>query len=309
MNITLAFLLSALVAVAPLAAQPELPYRVVENWPQLPADFTPGAAMGVAVDQAGAIWFYNRGSHPVIQLDKNGKVLQAWKEDVKKSNHATSAHGMRIGPDGGLWLVGRETNTVRKFSPDGRALIVIGGFSGRTGNNDARYAFNRPTAPAFDSKGNVYVADGYGNTRVVKYSPAGAYITHWGGKGTADGQFNLVHDVTVDSKDRIYVADRGNKRVQVFDVKGAFLAKWENIGVPWGLTYDARENVIFMCDGDNGRVSKLNLEGKLLGALGSDGEAPGQFHQAHAIAVDAEGSIYVGETVNARLQKFVRSRD
>ncbi len=264
--------------------------------------------MAVAVDQAGHIWLYNRGSHPVIEFSKEGKVLEAWKENPKVTLHAASAHGLGVGPDGGLWLVDREANTVWKFSQQGRAEVVIGTFAGRAGNNRSPYAFNRPTGVAFDSQGNVYVSDGYKNARVAKYTPAGKFLSCWGEPGTGDGQFNLVHDVTIDSQDRVYVADRGNKRVQVFDANGKLLAKWENIGVPWGLVYDRWRKVIWMCDGDNGRVSKLSLDGKVLGSFGSNGAGPGQFNQAHKIAVDAEGNLYVGETKNARLQKFAPQR-
>ena len=298
--------LASLISVSGLLAQKELPYKAVEGWAQLPADYKPGAGMATAVDADGDIWYYNRGSHAVIEFSKDGKVLRAWPEDPKRTTHATAAHGMAVGVDGALWLVGREANTIWKFSPEGRNLLTIGSFSSRQGDNSAKYAFDRPAAVAHDSAGNAYVADGYRNTRVAKYGPKGDYISHWGGKGTADGEFNLVHGVTVDGEDRIWVADRGNKRIQVFDTDGKLLWKRDGYGTPWALTYDAREKVIWMCDGDNGRVLKLALDGKVLGGFGSDGKAPGQLHQVHGIAVGADGAIYVAETVNQRIQKFVR---
>jgi len=174
------------------------------------------------------------------------------------------------------------------------------------GDNDAKYAFNRPAAVAFDSDGNVYIADGYKNTRVVKYSPSGEYIQHWGGPGDGKGEFNLVHGVTVDGKDRVIVADRGNKRIQVFTTFGKFLDMWEGLGTPWALTWDKKENVVWMVDGDAGRVLKLSMQGKVLGGFSSDGPAPGQLHQVHGVAVGSDGALYVAETVNQRIQKFVR---
>lgn len=299
-------LLVAVLLVAPLAAQPELAYRHVEGWPQWPADFTPGAGMAVAVDTGGNVWYYNRGSHPVIQFNPEGRVLQAWKEDPKLSNHAAAAHGMTVGADGGVWLVDRETNRIWKFSPEGRVLQAIGGFSGRQGDDSAKYAFNRPADAAHDSAGNTYIADGYQNTRVVKYGPRGDYITHWGGPGAERGKFKLVHGVAVGPQDRVYVADRGNNRIQVFDSDGRFMTLWEGFGTPWALTYDKRENVVWTCDGDAGRVLKLSLEGQVLGGFASDGPAAGQLHQAHGIAVGADGAIYVAETRNNRVQKFVK---
>ncbi len=306
MSRALTVLLLFVLCTVPVSAQPELPYKAIEGWPQMPNGYKPGAGMATAVDSGGHIWYYNRGSHPVIEFSKDGEVVQAWPEDPKRTTHATAAHGMAIGPDGSVWLVGREANTVWKFSLEGRNLLTIGSFSSQQGDNDARYAFDRPAAVAHDSSGNAYVADGYRNTRVAKYGPTGDYVTHWGGAGTGNGQFNLVHGVTVDGEDRVWVADRGNKRIQVFDTDGKFLRMHEGFGTPWALTYDAREKVIWMCDGDNGRVLKVSLDGKVLGGFGSDGKAPGRLHQVHGIAVDAEGSIYVAETVNQRIQKFVR---
>jgi DNA-binding beta-propeller fold protein YncE len=306
MTIRIILLLS--ISLLPLLAQPELAFKPVKDWGTLPADYVSGAGMAVAVAVDGSVWYYTRGSHPVIQFTNDGHLLQAWKENKELSNHQGAAHGMGIGPDGGVWLVDRETHTIFKFSKSGRTLLTIGSFAAKQGTDDTPYAFNRPAGVAFDSQGNVYIADGYLNTRVAKYRPNGDYITHWGGKGDAPGQFNLVHGLTIDDRDRVYVADRGNKRVQVFNKDGKFLAKWDGLGTPWNLTYDYREKVIWMCDGDLGRVQKLSLDGKVLGGFGSEGEAPGQLRQVHSLAVDAEGAIYTAETVNQRIQKFALSR-
>ncbi|MDA0348744.1 MAG: peptidyl-alpha-hydroxyglycine alpha-amidating lyase family protein [Verrucomicrobia bacterium] len=296
------------ISVLPLLAQPELAYKPVKGWGTLPADYVTGAGMAVSVAGDGSIWYYTRSALPVMQFTKKGKLLQAWPEDIALSNHQGAAHGMGIGPDGGVWLVDRETHTIFKFSKEGRTLLTIGSFGAKQGTDDTHYAFNRPAGVAFDSQGNAYVADGYKNTRVAKYSPDGDYITHWGGQGDAPGLFNLVHGLTLDDRDRIYVADRGNKRIQVFDKNGKFLAKWDGLGTPWNVAFDLREKVIWMCDGDVGRVQKLSLKGKVLGGFGSSGQAPGQLHQVHSLAVDDEGAIYTAETVNQRIQKFVLSK-
>ena len=304
MRFAVILLLALAAAIAP--AQTELPYRHVDDWPQMPADYTPGAGMAVALDSDGNIWYYNRGSHPVIQFSPEGKVLQAWKEDPKLSTHAGAAHGMGVSADDGVWLVDRESNSIWKYSPEGRRLLTIGSFSGTQGDNNAKYAFDRPAAVTFDSNGNVYIADGYRNTRVAKYGPGGDYIAHWGGKGTANGQFNLVHGITADTGDKIYVADRGNKRLQVFDADGKFQDLWDGFGTPWALSYDAQDKAIWVVDGDVGRVLKFSTKGKLLGGFGSDGPAPGQLHQVHGVAVAQDGAVYVAETVNQRIQKFVK---
>jgi len=193
-----------------------------------------------------------------------------------------------------------------KFSPAGRVLMVIGNRQGTAGNNDSKDAFNEPTGLAFTPTGDFYVSDGYVNSRVIKFNKDGEYLTHWGKKGTADGEFNLAHDVCLDSRGRVYVADRSNQRVQIFDAGGKFLGKWTDVGAPWGLYYVARENAIYMCDGLNNRVVKLNLEGQILGVLGSYGKTAGKFDFAHHMTVDQDGSIYVAEIKNWRVQKFAR---
>ena len=130
----------------------------------------------------------------------------------------------------------------------------------------------------------------------------------WGQKGTGDGEFNLVHDVALDSSGRVYVADRTNQRVQIFDQNGKFLGKWTGIGAPWGLSYVKRENALYMCDGVNDRIVKLNTDGQILGVLGSHGKTAGKLDYPHNIAVDSSGTIYVAEIKNWRVQKFVKNQ-
>ena len=303
-------LLLSLLAIEPPAAtaQGELAYRVIEGWGEFPADYEPGAGMAVATDAQGAVWFYNRGSHPVIQFNADGSLIQAWKEDKERSLHQTAAHGMAIGPDGGVWLVDREANTLFKYSPTGRSLLTIGSFASRRGDNESRYAFNYPAGVAHDRAGRIYVADGYRNSRVAVYSAQGEYIVHWGGPGAEDGQFKLVHGIVLDGDGRVYAADRGNQRIQVFDTDGRHLATWTGLGTPWNVAYDRAGDSLWMCDGDLGRISKISLDGTVQGWFGSEGEAPGQLRQVHSIAIGSDGAIYAAETVNRRIQKFVPVR-
>jgi DNA-binding beta-propeller fold protein YncE len=159
----------------------------------------------------------------------------------------------------------------------------------------------------FLPNGNFLVTDGYVNSRVVEFNAEGEHVRHWGKKGTGDGEFNLVHDVAVDNHQRIYVADRNNERVQVFDDKGKFLAKWTGMGSPWGLYYVAKDSAIYMCDGKYNRILKLNMEGQIQGVLSSWGKAPGKLDYVHSIAVDPEdSSIYTVEIKNWRVQKWIR---
>jgi DNA-binding beta-propeller fold protein YncE len=235
----------------------------------------------------------------VVQFDKNGNMLQSWGEGLFKSSH-----GIRIDSAGNVWTVDVKGHLVLKLTPAGKVQMVIGR---SPGNNDGKDSFNEPTGIAFASNGDFYISDGYVNSRVIKFNADGDYLTHWGSKGTGDSQFNLVHDVTLDSHGRVYVADRTNQRIQIFDPDGKFLGKWTDIGSPWGIIYAAKEDVVYMCDGFNNRVIKLSLDGHVLGVLGSQGRTPGKFDYAHNIAIDSEGALYVVEIKNWRVQKFARS--
>lgn len=281
-----------------LRSGPPLPHKVVKDWAKLPKGWNFGECSGVAVDRQDNVWVFNRGAHPVIQFDKNGNFLQAWGEGLFKSSH-----GMRIDAGGNVWAVDVKGHLVLKLSPAGQVQMVIGR---KAGDNDSREYFNEPTGIAIAANGDLFISDGYVNSRVVKFNQDGDYLTHWGSKGDGDGQFNLVHDVTIDSAGKVYVADRTNQRVQIFDRNGTFLGKWTGIGAPWGLIYVAKENGIYMCDGLNNRVIKLGLDGQVQGVLGSQGRVQGKFDYAHNIAVDSEGSIYVVEIKNWRVQKFAK---
>jgi DNA-binding beta-propeller fold protein YncE len=278
---------------------PPLPHKLVSNWALLPAGWNFGECSGVDVDRNDNVWVFNRGPHPVIQFDKNGKMIAAWDHVP-----VVSSHGIRVDPDGNVWLVDVKGHALLKFSPGGKLQMVFTNPGNRPGDNDARYAFNEPTSLAFTPNGDFYVSDGYVNSRVIKFNRDGEYLLHWGRKGAGDGEFNLVHDVCLDARGRVYVADRTNARIQVFDGNGKFLAKWTHLGSPWGLYYVARENAIYMADGLNNRVLKINTDGQVLGTLGRFGKIPGTFDFAHHLAVDSSGSIYVAEIKNWRVQKF-----
>ena len=290
--------------LARLKSGPPLPYAVDANWPQLPKGYNFGECSGVDVDKKGNVWVFNRGHWPVIEFDRRGKMLQAWTQDTFP---VKTAHGVRVGPDGNLWLVDVDGHVIFKMSPEGRVLMIMGARQGTPGNNESVDGFNRPTNVAFRANGNFYVSDGYVNSRVIEFTPDGYYVRHWGKKGNGDGEFNLVHDVQVDNRGRVYVADRSNERVQVFDDTGRFLDKWTGIGAPWGLYYVPKEEALYMCDGKYDRILKLNLEGQVLGVLSAYGKAPGKLDYAHSISVDLEdGSLYTVEIKTWRVQKWVK---
>jgi DNA-binding beta-propeller fold protein YncE len=301
MRISLLTLLLALPVLPQVKSGPPLPHKLVSNWAQLPPGWNFGECSGIDVDKDDNVWVFHRGKRPVMQFDKNGKLLQSWDEVPIRSSH-----GIRVGPDGNIWAVDVEGHTLFTFTPQGRIVQVIGAAGRSAGTMESKDAFNRPTGLAFAPGGEFYVSDGYANSRVVKFGRDGIFLKQWGRNGTGDSEFRIVHDVAVDSKGRVYVADRENHRVQIFDGDGRLLGKWTDAGSPWGLYYASRENAIYMCDGYANRVVKLNTEGQILGVLGSYGKGPGKFDFAHNIAVDSTGAIYVAEIKNWRIQKFAK---
>jgi DNA-binding beta-propeller fold protein YncE len=295
----IAFVLGAAAAcMAQVKEGPALPHKVVKDWAKLPDGWNFGETSGVAVDKDDNVWVFNRGNHPVLQFDSNGKMLRSWPEVPIKSSH-----GIRVDEEGNVWTVDVKGHQLFKWTPTGRLLMVLGRGPGK---DDSKDAFNEPTGIAFAKNGDLYISDGYVNSRVVRYGKDGVYQSHWGRKGTGDGEFQLVHDVAVDTRGRVYVADRTNERIQIFDENGKFLTKWTGLGAPWGLAYAAKENAIYMCDGVNNRVVRLNMEGQVTGVLSSFGKTPGKLDYAHNIAVDSVGNIYVAEIKNWRVQKFAK---
>jgi DNA-binding beta-propeller fold protein YncE len=275
---------------------PAMRYKAEADWPQMPPGWNFGETPGVAVDAKGHVFVLHRGEHPIIEFTAEGKMVRSWGEGLFIRPHA-----IRIDPQGNIWTVDNDTHQILKMDPGGRIRLVIGrrGLSGET-----EEAFNRPTDVAFGPNGEIYISDGYVNSRVVKFSKEGRYITAWGKKGKGPGEFNLPHSVAVDKQGRVYVGDRENRRVQVFDADGKFLEQWTHVGSPWGLDLLGDETM-FIADGYNDRVLKVDLSGKVLGAFGGNGRMPGELSYVHHLEVDNAGNVYVGEIKNQRVQKFV----
>jgi DNA-binding beta-propeller fold protein YncE len=209
-------------------------------------------------------------------------------------------HGLKFDPQGNLWAVDDGGHVVVKMDAQGRVVMVLGRKNTPGETNDL---FNRPTDIAFAPNGDFYVSDGYGNSRVVKFTKDGKFVRAWGTKGAGDGQFNLPHSVAVDKRGRVYVGDRENRRMQVFDADGKFLTQWKHVGSPWGI-YITEDESLFMCDGYNNRILKVSLDGKIAGAVSGPGKLPGELDFAHHMTVGPSGALYVAEIKNWRAQKF-----
>jgi len=237
----------------------------------------------------------------LLVLNANGEVIENWSQ----WNHEISiAHHIVIDPydpEHAVWVVDRFNHRILKFSNDGKQLLLKVGEKGVPGNDENH--FHDPASLAFLPDGSFYVADGYTNSRVVKFDKNGRYLTSWGSRGTAPGQFNLVHSVAVDAN-RVYVADRSNDRIQVFDHDGKFLDLWPGTArVTRVLTTEDKR--VCVSATQYGRFACYDLNGKLMSQWGALGSAPGVTDNAHQIDVDNEGNFYVADANNNRVQKFV----
>jgi DNA-binding beta-propeller fold protein YncE len=280
-------------------------YRPVEPWGALPEGMRFVEATSVAVDANDDVYVFNRGRHPVIVFDRGGRFKRTWGE-----GRFRRAHGITIGPDGTLWLTDDLHHTIRQFTPEGKCLLTIGDPDTPSTLQGGK-PFNRPTHVAISPRtGDVFISDGYGNSRVHKYDPKGRHLLSWGEPGTDPGCFNLPHNIATDAAGLVYVADRENHRVQIFDPNGRYLGQWNNLHRPCGLAFDARLGDLFFVgelpthlavnkDVPNlgARVSILSLKGELLGRIGGRfaGEKPGEFVAPHGCAVDSRGDLYVAE--------------
>jgi DNA-binding beta-propeller fold protein YncE len=291
-------LLSAALALSSTAAEPESAgYKPVPGWPQVPAGSKFGPVSAVAADAAGNLHVLHRAEPPLLVFEPSGKFVKAWGAGTMKT-----PHGLRIDHEGNIWATDIGLHVVLKFDPTGKLVLTLG-TRGVPGNRSDQ--FNQPTDTAVNPAGEVYVSDGYGNSRVVKFNREGKYVQEWGKRGKGEGEFHLPHAICLDSKGRVYVGDRENNRIQVFDADGRFLAQWKDGGAPFGL-FLAGDEKLFVADGRAGRVTILDLEGKALGRVGSKGTGPGQFELPHMLAVDKAGALYVAEVNGRRVQKFVR---
>jgi len=285
--------------------QGEFAYQPEDNWAKLPEGFEFGDVAAVATDRWDRVYAFNRGEHPMIVLDRNGKFLHSWGEGVFKS-----AHGLHMGPDDTLYCTDDGDHTLRKCSLDGKVLLEIGLRNEGTPYMSGR-PFNRCTHSALSPEGDIYVSDGYGNARVHKFSPEGKLILSWGEPGTGPGQFNIPHNICCDEAGWVYVADRENHRIQVFDGKGRYETQWNNLHRPSGLFMTGGKcplcyvaelgphlNVNLHHPNIGPRISVLDLKGELVARVEASparGTEPGQFISPHGMAVDAHGDLYVGE--------------
>jgi DNA-binding beta-propeller fold protein YncE len=279
-------------------------YEPVENWAKLPPGWSFKEIGSVGVDANDNVYVFNRGEHPMIVLDRDGNFLRSWGEGM-----FPRAHGLNMGPDQSLWLTDDGDHTVRHCTLDGKVLLTLG-IPGKPTPFMSGEPFHRCTHTALSPEGEIYVSDGYGNARVHKFDPTGRWLLSWGEPGTDPGEFNIVHNITCDGDGWVYVADRENHRVQVFDKNGHYETQWNNLHRPCGLYMPPGKCPICYI-GELGpgmevnrnvpnlgpRVTIVDHTGKRIGRIGARqcGLGPTEFMAPHGLAVDSRGDLYVGE--------------
>lgn len=282
----LRFFISAVVTGALVAAE-AAPYRLVPNWGVLPAGMEWGQVPGMAIDANGRVFAFHRSDPPIVELDPSGRILKTWGTQM-----FAWPHGIRVDRNGYLWITDGMARSGRgqqvfKYTRDGELLMTLGtrGVSG-----EGPDTFNGPTDVAVAPNGDVFVADGHVNARIVKFSKDGTFIKAWGKKGVGPGEFNVPHTIFFDSQGRLLVGDRSNHRIQIFDQNGTFVDQWMQFGSPSGI-FITPDDTLYVVDYDD-------KKGLFIGSA-RDGSIRYKIDDtlAEGVAVDADGSIYVGETV------------
>jgi DNA-binding beta-propeller fold protein YncE len=342
-----------LLAAPALAQQsvPEIAFDSVPDYPKLPKGLNFGEVPGVAVNSKGHVFVFTRSNSAggpayapaaaqLLEFDQNGEFVG----EIGRGNYAWAfAHTVRVDKDDNIWAVDKGSDMIVKFNPNGRILWVFGRRKESADEHAKAWdhpnpplphqdgLFRQPTDVTWDSDGNIYISDGYINSRVAKYSRDGDWLKSWGEKGTGPGQFRTPHTIAADPNNNIYVGDRANRRVQVFDTEGKFLRMFsvdvppvpgtkavsgntptgerlaQAIGAPNSLCITPGPNqVMFLGESTfPGRIFKVSLEGKVLGVIGRSGRNLKQFSGAHQLACPSENEIYAAETSNWRVQKLL----
>ena len=317
---------------------PEIPYDSAPNLLKLPEHIHMGEAVGVATNSQGHIFVYTRtgstngvlggsrffthGGARLFEFSPGGNFV---REIGQGLYGFLFAHVVRVDTQDNIWVVDEGSNMIIKFNPEGRVVMTMGrkpesipvpeaearGGRGASGAGVAGDIFNRPTDVAWDAAGNIFVSDGYGNSRVAKYDKNGKFIKTWGSRGTAPGQFNTPHSIATDAEGNVYVGDRGNKRLQVFDNNGTFKTAFLNVGAPWAVCvspgphqYLYSSNSNGTGNMENGEIYKMELDGRILGKFGTAGKLIKEFGSVHEIDCRNANELYVGEITNWRVQKL-----
>jgi sugar lactone lactonase YvrE len=285
---------------------PAMDYAAVPSAVTLPEGVTMGAAAAVAFDARGHLWVLTRGAVAFFEFDEKGAYVRSFGEKL-----FTRAHGLRIDREGNLWAGDVGAHTVRKFSRDGQLLLTLGtaGEAGEWNEATGSRKLNQPNDVVVAENGDIFIAQGHtpgpnGDARVLKFDKTGKLLTQWGGKGTGPGQFAVAHGVAIDAAGLLWVTDRENQRIQVFDQKGTFVREMKYAGLPCAV--DIGRQYVYMVNGFAGQLVRMDLAGKVLAVVGRPGKGLGEFGEAHFVAVSPAQDVFVADSVNGALVKFVK---
>jgi DNA-binding beta-propeller fold protein YncE len=307
---TITLLLAAVQALAqpaPIPRPPDLPeleYRVVPDIFKLPANANFGSTSAVAVNSKGNIIVLNRGPQPLMEFDASGRFIRAFGEGLFER-----PHGLHIDSEDNIWATDGGSHVVYKFNPQGRIQMVLGvrGSPGEWHPVTPLRLFTEPNDVAIAPNGDIYVTQGHGGkgeNRVVRFDKNGTHLKSWGKRGSGPGEFDAPHGVAVDANGLVYIADRGNKRIQIFDADGNFVKEWPLFGTPCGLVI--KDGSVWLANGHAGQIVQLDMNGRVLGITGGQGKGTGQYGEAHFMAVTAKGELLIADTLNWRVTKLVK---
>ena len=305
---------------------PEIPYDTIQNFTKLPVGLYLGESIGVATNSKGHVFVYTRsGETRLFEFDQTGAFV---KEIGQGTYGMAFAHSVRVDAQDNIWTVDEGSNTIVKFSPDGnKVLMILGrrpdpveqlsmmpGGGGATFANKP-YSFSRQTDVAWDPQGNIFVSDGYGDARVVKYDKAGRFVKSVGARGNGPLQFSTPHTIAVDAKGVVYVGDRGNQRIQVLDNDLNFKTQYDKVGNPWAICIsNGAHQYLYESNSwpdsadeanraTTGEVYKMELDGTIVGKFGKGGKGPKEFSTIHQMDCKNPNEIYTAEINNWRTQK------
>ena len=274
----------------PIIGTGDFRYEYQPGWARLPEGTALQHPSGVAVDSQDRVYVYQRQGPPVLVFDREGNLVDSWE---RRNGVPLEAHHIHIGPDDAVYLVDRDAHQILVYDTSGNLQRSLG-----LRNQAAMQApFNHPADVCIAPSGELYVADGYGNSCVHRFSAAGEHTGSFGAPGSGPGEFRVPHSVSVSGDGRVFVADRENNRVQVFTALGEFVEEWTDFKCPMGVHIDASQ-MVYVSD-QIPRVSIYTLEGELV----SRGRT---FENAHQVYTDSRGSIYGIDTANQRVQKLAK---
>jgi sugar lactone lactonase YvrE len=287
---------------------PALKFSVNADFLKLPEDINMGEVVGVTLNSKGEVFVVNRGSRAILKFDKDGKFMRSLGDNAPIF---AGPHSARADKDDNIWYVDAGNNIVVKFDKNNKIGMVLGRrpeeWTWKTHVIEhavpARENFYQPTDVIVGPDGSIFVSDGYGNSRVAKFTKDGIFVKAWGERGTGPGDFNTPHNMALDNQNNLYVADRQNNRVQVFDLDGKFLREFRVGGNPWSLCLTPGPNQVLFV-GSVGKIFKVGLDGKVLGSIGKFGKTPGMMDWVHGVACPDERTVYAAQELSWRLDKI-----